>query len=173
MSSTLHPARSLRAAIHRTSLAPLSSSLLSAQLPFCRHSSPATRRSCLSPLFVAFPYISRLSPLSTAFTYFDRGYGVQLSRPSAPFSPLVSSEVALRGGRSRATFWFDFIDLQTTSYATPLFSQPSELPGGGIPTLPGNVDPEWKQRTSARGHASYLQGRRLAVTVNRPSEHPP
>lgn len=139
MSLTLHPARRLPAATHRTSLAPLSSSLLSAQLPFCRHSSPATRRSCLSPLFVAFPYISRLSPLSTAFTYFDRGYGVQPSKPPALFSPFVCPGLARRGGRGPGAL----SRLISSTYKPPLtqhlyFHNHLSYRGGGIPTLLGN-----------------------------------
>jgi hypothetical protein len=41
-----------------------------------RHSPPATRHLPISPLFVALPYISSVSPLSSAFTHLNGECGV-------------------------------------------------------------------------------------------------
>jgi hypothetical protein len=38
-----------------------------------------SRQNLLTPLFVAFPYVSAVSPLSTAFTHSDRGGRVPIS----------------------------------------------------------------------------------------------
>ena len=56
---------------------------------------PSTMESLLTPLFAASPPILRLSPLSTAFTHFDRGVRVAFHLP--PDSQLsVASRGSLR-----------------------------------------------------------------------------
>ena len=69
MNSTLHPARSR---------APLAPSCAGLSHFFPLNFQLSTVNSPASPLFVALPYVSSPSPLSTAFTHFDRGGRVHL-----------------------------------------------------------------------------------------------
>jgi hypothetical protein len=64
------PSRHSSVAIHHFCI----TSFLSVVCPFNFQLSTAT--SPASPLFVALPYISAVSPLSTAFTHFNRGGGM-------------------------------------------------------------------------------------------------
>jgi hypothetical protein len=67
-----------------------------APVAFSRHSSLANRHFRITPFFSAFPYVSPVSPLSTALTLFDRGGRVPPPRagrlrPSHLKSPVSSS----------------------------------------------------------------------------------
>jgi hypothetical protein len=55
-----------------------------------RHSPLATRHALITPLFVALPYVSRLSSLSTAFAHFDGG-----GRVHFPISGILTSHSSL------------------------------------------------------------------------------
>src|SRR5258707_2192348 len=57
---------------------------------------PSTEGSLLTPLFAASPSISRLSPLSTAFTHFDKGVWVAFHFPLGSQLSLASPR-SLRG----------------------------------------------------------------------------
>jgi hypothetical protein len=75
----------------------------------------------VSPLSIALPYISSVTPLSTAFTHYDRGGRVRT------FSAFKRSDFSTCRP-------FLFITLQVALPKTPFFSQPSALPGAGTPT---------------------------------------
>ena len=88
-----------------------------------RPSAPATRHLPLSPLFVALPYVLSASPLSSAFTHFNRGGRVR-SLPNLP--PRVSI------CKSRISSY-----LQIPLSATSLFSHLYKTPGvSGVPRAP-------------------------------------
>src|ERR1700758_5098066 len=104
----------------------------------------------VSPLFVALPYVSVVSPLSTAFTHSDRGGRVRTFRPSdvqtahvpiyrpSDFPTFRRSDFPTFRPSDVQTFrhadfpfrpadLFLFTDLRVALPATPVFSQPSAL----------------------------------------------
>jgi hypothetical protein len=124
-SRRVHPAYPVhfsRRVRSRRSFASLSTSPLtsfsSAVYPF--NFELSTFNSLVSPLFVAFPYVSSVTPLSSAFTYLHGGGGwvqIGLSIFRTPIcKPRISSY------------------LRIALSPTPVFSQPSALPGGGPAT---------------------------------------
>ena len=78
----------------------------------------------LTPLSSVFTPSSCLSPLSTAFTYCNGGWGVA---PSESLPLPVYPERCPRGATHHLPFLF--INLRIAFRAIPVFSQPSALPG--------------------------------------------
>ena len=134
-------ARSLRAVACRVPLGPpcslasqtsarsfefAPSSSLSAICPRRFHPSAIIR--WLSPLFIAFPYISPVSPLSAALTYLYGGEGGTSRRFHE--SPVIDLQVALSQRFTNRYFRnsFVFTSIQTRGGATPhpsVFKEPS------------------------------------------------
>jgi hypothetical protein len=125
--------------------------------------------SLLTPLFVALPSISRLSPLSTAFTHFDGGVGATsiISRPQAEssdysrhtahfFAFFIFSSLQtppLHNARRSIFNSFPLNHLQIPLSATPLFSHPYKMPGASPPLLPPpNARPRRRTRILSAIH---------------------
>jgi hypothetical protein len=107
------------------------------------HLKPSTVGSLLTPLFAASPSISSLSPLSTAFTHFDRGVWVAFQFPLDSQLSLAKPRVASRVCLFSASYKtlcsrnavrsifnpFPFRDLQIPLSATRLFCHLYKTPG--------------------------------------------
>ena len=127
----------------------------------------STVDSLLTPLFAASPPISRLTPLSTAFTHFDGGVGVTFHFPvpllncpersratthcTVPIFRLlvfITLQIPLHENAPVSIFnLLPFSDLQIPLSATPLFSHLSKTPGCHPSTFPWAT--AWQRRCAA------------------------